>query len=447
MLRELATVEAMTDKLDIYAVAFEGMTMFSNFTEADLEPIPVGQTFEEQDADFNRVPVAVYRATSKVIATFKDVTLGSYPVDWSSVPSLNSPLELTYTPSHWRVMQYATKTWVAPNYEVANYNAATGPGLSVRPSTYYNWTFEGDYPYATGESNISQYAANTAAGTELEIVADPVAGAGYNDALSVFDARGAVSPYSTPTAKYIGENVRVGTSSLGALNHNTTYAFISTGVKATHEAVWGDGDIAWEEEEYGWSSDTSGDNSDIYLVQLGDRTFITSTSANATGIASGTAVDMGYYYVADVTGLNPADTSNKHKDESGFGTAYDSAKSGTPIMVEDFYELIDFHVFKYEEGYVHFKVDINKLNNNQYEVLRNQFIHMNVTGMGEIEGTFPGYPGKAGDPRTPIDPNDDTENNPYPLIPDQPVDPAQTYMMVNVTIHPWTYISNGTVLQ
>jgi hypothetical protein len=127
----------------------------------------------------------------------------------------------------------------------------------------------------------------------------------------------------------------------------------------------------------------------------------------------------------------------------------------TQVLWSDFCTALSFNYTRYPAGYVHFLKWINGRGVNDYEVLRNQFIHMQVTGMNQDnEGVFSagGYPGQepeksydangnvvstggdAGNPKKPVNPNAGIE--------DEPINPAPTLIQVNVKVNPWTYRLN-----
>lgn len=92
------------------------------------------------------------------------------------------------------------------------------------------------------------------------------------------------------------------------------------------------------------------------------------------------------------------------------------------------------------DGWVHFQKWLNKAGSNDYNVGRNQFIHLNITGIAQVDGKFPGFPGKDDtNPETPSDPVPDTEE-------DDPVDPLPAELLIEVTVKAWEYVANDVVL-
>ncbi len=405
----LAKVEAVS------ALSEPGeFVMFSNVLVDDIAPIDVGKTFgdmREDIVDFNDFTVDVFRTVAKVVAT-DETDPAAMVKDWSVAGSVHeSDLKLTYDVSHWWVFQWAKSSWVAPRYDVDGIGYLNSSELP-RP-----WT----YPVGTPAA-ISEYDEDADTDYLLDIAEKQ-------------DDVDELSALSGTKSKYIGENARFGGSE--AMNGTTTHAFISTKVVADYEAFWNSDTkaIEWRVAENGNYGAVNTPTS-IWLIKWDGRDYITSSPANVSAIVGG---------LAALEGLYPA-----QEDEMPGKARYDEGKTGTPMLVGDIYKAIKLKVYEYREGFVHFLVWINKVNdtNNQYEILRNQFIHLRVEGLGNFEGTFPGYPGKEGEPEIPIDPNEDTpENpNPYPLIPTDPVDPDPTEMMVNVQIHDWIYRDNGITL-
>ena len=197
---------------------------------------------------------------------------------------------------------------------------------------------------------------------------------------------------------YVGENApQVNT------NGNTTYAMVATTVTCNKEAVWdatadgGIGSVVWRDATYGGGVT----GSDVYVVHYNGNDYVCSD-----------------YDEAQELGLSLDGNTGESK------------------------------IYTYKDGYVHFVVWLNKNGDNDYSVLRNQFIHIKINGVTDIEYLFPGYPGDPNDPTKPIDPTDPTNpENPDPKKPDGPVDPMKTFLQVEVTVKPWTYMDNSTILQ
>lgn len=390
LLEEIATVENMWNTAG-------GFTMFSNAEVQDLDPR--GTT-----GVVNEFTVKVNRVVSKIIATRQALT----PVLWAnSDANPANQLELTYELSHWFVMQYSTSSYVAPHYPVDDWNEA---GVHQgNPETYKDALA----PYATATANKLAFATTgaTTPGNTIDYVA---LGQGM----------------------YIGENASPeALTEKIAQNKGTTYAFISTIVTADAEATW-DAEteaIVWANKgtEYG------GGNSDIFVVSVKGIDYVTSTLAKAQDIRRG-------YAEVEAAKLNLT-----------IGQPQNLVQG---IVTLDYflgeYPQFDYvDIYTYHEGYVHFMTWINRIGDNHYDVLRNQFIHLHVSKLNDAlgaGGNFPGYPGQdpedGGDPEIPIDPTEEDENNPDPKIPSDPVDPKPADLQVNIDVNPWTYRWNNVVL-
>lgn len=371
-------------------------TMFSNAKETTL--VQAGAN------DYvNSVAIEVDRVVSKIIASVDGPVAGvSWPVTWES----GGTPTVTYKPAHWRVMQWAQSSYVAPHYNVKLWNTDAS-------QTGFAETYKGA---------LADYDTSVATGTQLSFATigatQPVAGNDY---------------VAGGTGRYIGENAsREEVGMQIAKKGNTTYAFISTTVTVDKQAVWNTGDevIEWETKNYGFGVTGS---EDIYLVRIDGVDYLTSERENGENIRLGLAkID------AAKEGLIIVATAGSLPNEltlTQFLAAYPK------------YDYID--IFEYKNGYVHFMSWINKIDSNHYDVLRNQFIHIAVNGMNsdlEDGELFPGYPGDPDDPTIPIDPTDDDPNNPDPINPTDPVDPLPANLKISVTINPWTYRINSVLL-
>jgi hypothetical protein len=444
MQNEFATESAMLAKYN----AVSGMwgngtttffTMFSNAVEKTL--VQAGAN------DYvNDIEVSVDRVVTKIIASVASNPPSGieWGVQWNqSGPGNAEAPGIAYTPSHWRVMQYSRSSYVAPHYNVALWN-------KDQTQTGFAETYKGD---------LAGYGVAVSAGSALDFVTTGATNPGTVD--YVAENKGL----------YIGENASREESGVQiAKNGNTTYAFISTTVVATSEATWnegaddsvieGDEAIKWEVKEFGFNKASS----DIWMVKVDGVHYITSTEANALAIKTGLAV----------------------RDALTAGQVITATPSlPNEMTIEDFfttYPQFDYvEIFKFPRGYVHFVTWINKIDQdgvgggdpNHYDILRNQFIHLDVTGVNTTAmnegGYFPGYPGQdpdkeydpatgeevpdgtpgavPGDPKNPTDPTDESNpNNPKPLDPLDPVDPLPANLKVTVTVNPWTYRFNTVTL-
>ncbi|MDR2894279.1 MAG: Mfa1 family fimbria major subunit [Alistipes sp.] len=436
LLDEIATIASMIG-------AAEGFTMFSNVTEAEL--LPTTNTPDNQYINELANPIKVNRVTSKIIAT----SPASFPeITWDPANAGAGATKLTYNTVGWYTMQYGIRSYVAPHYEVDIWNNADQSGYA---DTYKLMT--------TGVEARSEYDDLTSADM-LKLVG------------SHTDSELADQDYVTGGfGRYIGENAStLQNGAPMAFNGNTTYAFISTGVTATAEAVWQNATstlpnaIIWQDVVggYGYKAGdtyyaTPGANvststsSDIYVINAYGDEYITSLQANADAIKQGLARQ---FNVDNSLGLNLGTTSVDNTiPEDGVEMSYTDfylSTDPTEASYDPDHAGFDVNIFKYTKGAVHFMQWINGDGANDYNVLRNQFIDVNVTGMNPdlADGLdFPGYPGDPLDPKKPIDPTDDEDDsNPDPLDPEDPVDPTAASLMVDVEVNPWTYRSNPTVL-
>ncbi len=184
----------------------------------------------------------------------------------------------------------------------------------------------------------------------------------------------------------------------------STYAMVATTVKVDHYGEW---DTTDEEVVYHSVGAYGGGSDDIYIVHYQGEDYVTNTQARAQDIADG---------LVDKYNL-PANS-------------------------------LDENIYVYTKGWVHFQVYLNHEGHNDYNVGRNEFIHVKVNGINLTDGHFPGYPGDPTEPEKPIDPTDPTEpNNPDPKDPDDNIDPDAAQLNVEVTINRWTYKNNTVILE
>lgn len=205
---------------------------------------------------------------------------------------------------------------------------------------------------------------------------------------------------------YIGENNSKLATGAGGLSRvgKTTYAMVTTKVTVNKNAVWNDatGVVEWT-----GTGNTTSPDIDLYIIKT-------------------TIEGVDYTYIC---------TSESASDaiKTGLGGKGIAATS-----------------FKYPESYVHFLVWLNKDGLNDYNIGRNEFIHLQIMGIRNIDGfgngIFPGYPGEEDDPEKPTDPTGDT-NNPDKKDPEDPVDGAPAMIQVHVTVLPWTYKLNQAILE
>lgn len=89
--------------------------------------------------------------------------------------------------------------------------------------------------------------------------------------------------------------------------------------------------------------------------------------------------------------------------------------------------------YAYKGGFVYYRTFIK---GDDSIILRNEFIHLNITGIKDnIFGGLPGDPVTGGTPTDPTDPG----NNPDPIDPTEPSVEGDAYMIFDVTVSPWVY--------
>ncbi len=210
---------------------------------------------------------------------------------------------------------------------------------------------------------------------------------------------------SALTGFYICENTEgAGDATFG----KSTYAMIATTVTIDKEGEWdatadgGDGDVVYKSTTpYGGGTD------DVWVVIYRNIHYVTSSKTKAEAITAGLE---GKY----------------------------SLSTGS----------LDDNIYLYKDGYVHFQVYLNREGRNDYNVGRNEFIHVKVGDIALGDGKFPGYPGDENNPEKPIDPTDPTDpNNPDPKDPDDNIDPDEAALTVEIDVNKWTYRVNEATLQ
>ncbi|MCC8019233.1 MAG: Mfa1 family fimbria major subunit [Rikenellaceae bacterium] len=112
----------------------------------------------------------------------------------------------------------------------------------------------------------------------------------------------------------------------------------------------------------------------------------------------------------------------------------------------------DIYQYEYPEGYVYFRVFLGRNKSDaieKYNVYRNEFFHVLITGVDITPGDFgTTYPGRDDDPETPIDPNEDNGKNPNP--PDEedetPLEEGPATLRVVISVNPWEYVPDDLEL-
>ncbi len=427
-------VSAMSD------VATTGITMFSNVQTPTLVAVLPGAPIPAS----NTVNADTYRVVSKIVASTpsgKGVGANLFTSSWTKTDLdaagedatgiTNAGIDLKYSVSHWRVFQNAVQSWVPAHY------ALPEPAAGVRPVTYKGVNAINSYGkslYPTANPELTFFTQASASATDPELA-------------------------SATSSQYIGENV----SATGSPNNVTTYVYISTKLTLNGKAAWDASNpkrIVWTTvSEWGGTSSPK----DIYLLYHNgtNRYYFTDTAADAQGIIDGVFNDgLTQYNVRIIpeTGVDPTPTL-----------------PGTPMKKSDFIaahpELV-VDQFIYPQGYVHFYAWINKTGTNMYDIMRNQFIHLNITGIKAANVAVHKFAGNPSQDPLKFYKNDGTLNTtatvagpdanpgivkypidlfsdagPNPLIPGENIDPEQTSMLVNVAVRNWTYKATDLELE
>ncbi len=363
--------------------------------------------------DFTSAPS--YSTKSQLIAAIEEISAMSVDGEFTMVASTEGEQLKEYDAS-----DPTTTTQVT---------MSAGRVVSKVVATSMNETYQTEWK----DANSLTYNTLTYTITEFNVYQEAIKSylVAQYQTLSPFDTS-AFSPYATSVEKankavevdvdytianpdelnaidrfYIGENTP---TSGNTLNENTTYVMIATKVKMTHFAKWNSitQSVGWEDV----TGYTYTEDDDLYVVNYNGMSYVTNTEADAIEIAQ---------------------------------------ELGTTSTALTYYT--------YPEGYVHFQVFLNGLNQtntadkNSYSVDRNQLIHVKVTGLIDKNSYFPGYPGGDGDgtpgnpgPDKPIDPNEDNGKNPDPKKPGEKVDPEDSLLDILIEILGWEYAENEVEL-
>jgi len=103
----------------------------------------------------------------------------------------------------------------------------------------------------------------------------------------------------------------------------------------------------------------------------------------------------------------------------------------------------NFTKLEYKGGLIYFMVSLNSDKSDKSVIHRNQFIHVDITGIAD--DVFIGMPGKGTDGTTPPDPDD--PENPDPWNPEEPEDETTAYLRVSVNVSPWLYSGSSVELK
>ncbi len=430
-------------------LASNGIVMFTDMVTGNLETVPSTTAIADLPAA-NKLDLEAYRTVAKLTTSSVAAANANMTVTWTPIGSITPTLK--YDVKHWYVFQSGISSFVAPNYNIAQYVVGSGPTPTQPPVTQAPGGFS-----STGASSSAPFY------NKYEFLSDYMADGKVTEKLLVntassmssgtFAAGETGASASTINAKYIGENTGITGTSWGS----STFAFISTGVTVNAAVAWDATAkaVKWEEitGEYGFGKT----DATIYYIRYDNKNYITNSLTKLSDIRTGVALrDHQVVIQPDAASCNnPRPDGFIDKIASEFDSEY------------------GFETFVFEAGYAHFPFFMGQGTTNNprpFDVLRNQFIHLNVTGMEQTlnDGVFPGYPGQSttklypgavvaqplnptadspnvGNPQVPIDISQ-ADNNPAPHNPNEPVIQTQTAVTVTVNVNPWTYkVNNGTI--
>ena len=388
----------------------EGFARAADFTMFG-QAVAAGNKLEVELKDFEAdglttVPVDVERVVSKVVGTTQKAV---FPAVKQGVTALNpsaaelavwdNGLQLEYTIAAYNVYNEMSESFL-------NYKA----GQSVWDSKYDDLQ---SYFKDLG-GNVAPFDLGTTAGKNIDI-----------DATRVYDiaaagnqtASGVDATLAAMTGFYIGENYSSKNPAANSLSRNgsTTYAMVATTVTTNKVAAWVGTEVVWNDAVGGRTQGTE----TLYIVkarnkETGIEEVYITTENNATNGAQ-----------AILDGLYALTTDGEDMESDRSNAVYSSAK-----------------MYTYLQSYVHFQVWLNRDGFNDYNVGRNEFIHVHVTGVtgmdGNGNGLFPGYPGDDEDPKKPGDLDGQDPND--------PVDGSLAKLKVVITVKDWKYRQNGGVL-
>ena len=235
LLAAFSTVANMTED--------NNFTMFSDVQEVSLQS-------EEYlgKGVANNITVDIRRVTAKVAASSNVETYAT--TDWTE-----TGLTMTYAPIHFRVIQDAKNSYVAPNYEEVD--------DLIREKTRID-----DFSFDNRFNVLNSFAVS--ANAPSVTINHPHPG---SDADLV--AMGGV---------YVGEN-----APLLNVTGNTTYVMVATTVTCNREAEWdvtangGLGGVVWNSANYGGGIH----GSDVYVVHYNGNDYVCATYAGAEALGLG----------------------------------------------------------------------------------------------------------------------------------------------------------------
>ena len=394
----------------------EDFTMFGQAMASGKPEITLNEYVEGNDLTLTEVPVSVERVVSKVVGTtqasaFSAVKQGvdaivpaaaDYAV-WTK-PAAAAGLQLIYTIQSYNVYNEMSESYLA-------YQA----GKSVWASIYDD--LQSYFKDLAG--NTAAFELGTSTGKNKVIGDDRV----YDITASNHQTTSAVDPtLAELEGFYIGENYSNKNPNATNLSRKgtTTYAMVATTVSTNKIATWDESVVGDNVSKVAWSNapgDRTEGTEDLFIV----RAFNGVTNVEEI------------YISTDSTEAKQIN-NNLYNTVTTDGEAMEGDRSNAVYSSSQW--------FTYLDSYVHFKVWLNRDGFNDYNIGRNQFVHLHVTGIvgmdGNGNGLFPGNPGDPDDPKKPIDPDGD--------VPDEPVDGNRAKLKVVITVKDWTYRFNGGVL-
>lgn len=109
------------------------------------------------------------------------------------------------------------------------------------------------------------------------------------------------------------------------------------------------------------------------------------------------------------------------------------------------------NAYFYPNGYIYYQVFLNSVQtgNDLHNVYRNQFIHLDITGLNmdsEADNGFGGgLPGDKDDPEKPAGNTD--PNNPNPDKPIDPIDETDATLLITIAVTDWEYVPHSIELE
>jgi hypothetical protein len=350
---------------------------------------------DQSNTEPTQVNVTVERVVSKVVGTTKAATFQATQEGATTLAKWGNDVQLEYTIESFNVYQEMSDSYLSFEKD-----------RSVWGSLYNNDAWS----YFKNKGAVSGWLGTNP---------------GKNIGMTVFaQDNGPSDDLTDLSGFYVGENYsnknpnfQENASLELSRNGYTTYAMVATKVTSNKVATWDAGTnyIKWDAPALGARTNP---NNDLIVMYIPDEV--------EPLIVEGTTIADAIY-----AGLN----------------AKDAVKYNNTTIKQ----------YVYYESYVHFLVWLNKDGFNDYNIGRNEFIHVHVTGVtgssgqdlnnDDIkDGIFPGYPGDEEDPEKPTD-LEDEDNNPEPLDPEDPIEGFSAKLQVIITVKDWVYRLNGGILK